>query len=135
MGTNIVVNLPTSRVAGSRTLGRLEVIYGNFSPTDPREIELFTDAGPSGETRFTFSKSARDSVFHIQLNHYTVSPVVHSEIVLQNGRCTLVNLVPDDEADRYQTRINGTPLETREDHVLSPGDIVSMGIFRLKMGL
>lgn len=132
-GTNLVINLPASSHGLGPITGRLEVIYGNFSPNDPRELEVRGARLLNAESRMSFSKAVSDAPNHVQLNHYTVSPTLQAEIVVSNGRMSLINQVPSDEADRYQTRINGTPLDSGEEQSLAPGDIISMGIFRLKV--
>lgn len=135
IGSNILVNAPVDPGDYVQLPGRLEVIYGNFSPNDPREILLFRPPQEDGVPRYRFSKTAGDGVFHIQLNHYTVTPLVQAELTYVDGRHVLVNTVPEDEMDRYQTRINGVPMAVAESQPLSSGDIISMGIFRLKLTL
>lgn len=134
-GTNIVLNIPVS-TDDYRTLpGKLEVIYGNFSPSDPREIFLFAPRDGDEIPCYTFSKTAGEGIFHVQLNHYTITPEAQAELTFVDGRHLLVNTVPTDEMDRYQTRINGIPMGVGESHTLAPGDIISMGIFRLKLSI
>src|SRR5262249_15532115 len=113
--------------------GKLEVIYGNFSPNDPREIPLFWPQNDNSAPRFVFSKSPGGGVGHIQLNHYTITPTVQADLVYEGGKHTLGNMVAGDEMDRYQIRVNGVPMGLGERVTLHSGDIISMGIYRLKL--
>jgi hypothetical protein len=134
-GSNIVLNLPVNPEAYDTVPGKLEVIYGNFSPTDPREILFFVPKDHDGPRHWTFSKTAGEGVFHVQLNHYTVTPQVQADLAYEEGGHILTNTVPDEEMERYQTRINGIPMDVGARHALASGDIISMGIYRLKLTL
>ena len=49
IGTNVVVNMPAPRQSGILMLPiKLEVIYGNFATTDPKEVPFFV-LGSSAE--------------------------------------------------------------------------------------
>jgi hypothetical protein len=133
VGVNIVLHQPASPRSFTLLPGKLEVIYGNFSPSDPREINLFWPVGDRSVPRFVFSKTAGDGVGHIQLNHYTIIPSEQADLVFENGRHVLGNLVDGDELDRYQIRVNGVPMGLGERITLHSGDIISMGIYRLKL--
>lgn len=135
VGSNIVVSLPTAPDDLVQLPGKLEVIYGNFSPNDPREILFFRPPEHDGPPCYKFSKTPGEGVFHVQMNHYTVTPLVQAELEFAEGRHVLVNTVPEEDMDRYQTRINGIPMAVGERHNLAAGDIISMGIFRLKLTL
>lgn len=130
---NIILQQPLEPKAFQTLPGRLEVVYGNFSPRDPREIPLLWAVGDNATPRFVFSKSAGHTVGHIQLNHYTITSGVQADLTYESGRHTLTNMVAGDEMDRYQIRVNGVPMGLGERLVLHSGDIISMGIYRLKL--
>lgn len=132
-GVNIVLQQPINPRAFVALPGRLEVVYGNFSPQDPREIPLLWPVGDNTSPRYVFSKSPGDTIGHIQLNHYTITSGAQADLTFENGRHTLGNLVSGDEMDRYQIRVNGVPMGLGERLVLHSGDIISMGIYRLKL--
>lgn len=132
-GVNIVLQQPLNPRAYVALPGKLEVVYGNFSPQDPREIPLLWAAGDNATPRFVFSKAPGDTIGHIQLNHYTITSGAQADLSFENGRHTLGNLVAGEEMDRYQIRVNGVPMGLGERLVLHSGDIISMGIYRLKL--
>ncbi|MHB2017769.1 MAG: hypothetical protein ACYCW6_12545, partial [Candidatus Xenobia bacterium] len=138
MGSNLVINVPAQPAqSGLQMLPpRLEVIYGNFSPTDPREIVLYENVERSGEVRFVFSSSPGDSIYHLQLNHFTVYPELHAEMIKQGEHdFVLHNRVPHGQEERFQTRVNGAVLNEGESRKLQSGDILSLGIYRLRYSL
>ena len=135
VGSNIVVNQPLSQAGYVQLPGKIDIIYGNFSPTDPREIPFLWQAADNTPPRYTFSKSPGEGVSHIQLNHYTITSGTQAELRFLDGRPVLVNLIEPEDMERYQTRVNGIPLGPGESNQLSSGDIVSMGIYRLKLSL
>lgn len=134
VGVNIVLQQPENPNTFKR-LGHLEVVYGNFSPRDPREIPLVWPAGDGSAPRFVFSKSPGETQSHIQLNHYTISSAEQAELRFDNGQHIFVSLVEGEDAERYQIRVNGVALDPHERVVLRSGDIISMGIYRLKLSI
>jgi len=135
IGSNIVLNQPQSQVGYIQIPGRLDIIYGNFSPTDPREIQFLWPANDNYPPVYAFSKAPGEGVGHIQLNHYTIASGIQAELKFAEGKHVLVNMIEPDDMERYQTRVNGIPLGPGESSTLAPGDIISMGIYRLKLSL
>lgn len=133
VGVNVVLHQPADRRGFNLLPGHLAIIYGNFSSDDPREIPFLWPSDEPATPRFAFSRSARPHVGHIQLNHYTVTQTEQAELRYYKGQHVLTNCTEEDEMDLYPVRVNGTPLALGERVTLDAGDIISIGIFRLKL--
>lgn len=131
-GVNLILNLPRKQGGLVPQGPRLQVIYGNFAPTDPKEIVFWVGEGEGRPIGLSFSRSAGEGIYHVQLNHYTVSPDVHAELVFKQGVVYLVSRVLKGSENRYEIRVNGVPMPPRDTRKLAPGDMVTLGIFRLK---
>ncbi len=134
VGANVVVHVPAQPAQHGITVlpQRLEVIYGNFSPTDPKEISLYLCDRLQDPCHVLFSSAPGTSMWHVQLNHFSVFPDLHADIQYQNGRFLLTNKVRRGQEERFQTRVNGAVLMEGESRALTPGDIISLGIYRLR---
>jgi hypothetical protein len=133
VGINIVLKLPVEVNDFAKLPVKLEVMYGNNSPKDPSEILLYWPANETGTPKYTFSKNPGETVGHIQLNHYTISPDVQAEMAIKAGKVTLRSRVKSEDTEKYQIAVNKVPLGPEQTTDLNAGDIISMGIYRLKL--
>jgi hypothetical protein len=134
-GANIVIHTPVQPQQQGITMlpHKLEVIYGNFSPSDPKEIPFFYSDRLPQPCRMLLTSAPGESVWHVQLNHFSIFPELHADIVCgRDGTCVLTNRVKRGQEERFQTRVNGAVLVEGENRTLAPGDIISLGIYRLR---
>jgi hypothetical protein len=132
MGVNLILNVPRKQTGLAWGGPKFQVIYGNFAPTDPREVGFQLSEAEVRPIGLKFSRSAGDGLYHVQLNHYTVSPDVHAEIVLKNGSVYLANRVTKGAENRFEVRVNGVPVPPKDVRKINTGDMITLGIFRLK---
>ncbi|MHB2015703.1 MAG: hypothetical protein ACYCW6_02025 [Candidatus Xenobia bacterium] len=132
-GVNVILNVPRPSKPTIVGLGpRFAVIYGNFAPTDPKEVTFMAAEGESRPVRMVFGRGAGDNVQHVQLNHYTVSPDVHAEMIMAGSEVMLVSKINKGAENRYEIRINGVPVAPKEVRRVATNDMITLGIFRLK---
>ena len=123
----IKMHAPSS--ADDKTLkllkGRLIVTKGT---DDIKEVRFYREADASGIPEVTFGRSPGRPYHHVQLKPRTVSSK-QAALRFQNGDTHLVNFASERS---NPTRVNGRPLEEKEDVPLADGDQIEMGEVEFK---